>query len=194
MLSLSVRRLVGFSSSRLLSSSTSASSASRDAVSAFYLSDKYGLTAPPSTDEDFAKGMITALVGTSFGDGKFSDAEKQWIRGHFLTLNYPEEFVDSSLDESAMNLSAVVLLMQNPKLQLAKKILLYDAIRAASSDQLQDGEMKKLSQLASLMDVSKEEMDQVVQLVQDEEALKVKRIELLGLKNFPTISSKYQKK
>ena len=108
---ISIRRL-GCFSSRLLSSSATSSSLSGEAVSSFYLSDKYGLSAPPSTDEVFAKGMITALVGTSFGDGNLSDAEKEWIRGHFLTLNYPEEFVETSLDESAMNLSAVVLLMQ----------------------------------------------------------------------------------
>ena len=127
------------------------STEARDAVSAFYLSDKYGLTAPPSTDIEFAKGMITALASTSFGDGNFSKEEQAWIRGHFLTLNYPEEFINATLNESAMNLASVVLLMHNPKLERAKKILLYDAVRAASSDCIHEGEMKIMSKLASVM-------------------------------------------
>ena len=77
--------------------------------------------------------------------------KKKWIRGHFLTLNYPEEFVDSSLNDSAMNISSVVLLMQNPKLERAKKILIYDAIRAASSDHMKESELNMIAKLAYLM-------------------------------------------
>ena len=149
---LSLRLKVSSCTSRLcLSSTTSTSSPSREAVAAFYLSDKYGLTAPPSNDEEFAKGMITALASAAFGDGDFSESEKKWIRGHFLTLNYPEEFVDSSLNDSAMNISSVVLLMQNPKLERAKKILIYDAIRAASSDHMKESELNMIAKLAYLM-------------------------------------------
>mmetsp|Transcript_16704 Transcript_16704/g.31330 ORF Transcript_16704/g.31330 Transcript_16704/m.31330 type:complete len:139 (+) Transcript_16704:2-418(+) len=138
--------------------------------------------------------MITALVSTSFGDGNFSESEKGWIRGHFLTLNYPEEFIEKAMSESATNLASVVLLMHNPKLERAKKIMLYDALRAASTDGIHEGEVKLLKKLASVMDVPKEEVDAIEELVKQEEEMKVRRIKLLGLDKFSALADKYKTK
>ena len=125
----------------------------RDKISTFYLQDKYGLDSPPSVDPGFGQGMITALASMAFGDGEFSEKEKEFVKGHFLTLNYPEKMIDDALENSADAMSSVVLLMANPKLERAKRIMLYDGLRVASSDKLESGEIMHIARMAKIMGI-----------------------------------------
>jgi hypothetical protein len=94
----------------------------------------YGFKSAPSSDAVFGEGMITAVANTAFGDGEFSDDEKKWIRGHFLSQNYSEQVVDDALNNCTQSLVKVVKLMADPRLQKAKKMLIYDCFRVASVD------------------------------------------------------------
>ena len=42
------------------------------------------------------------------------------------------------------------------------------------------------------LDITKEDFDQIVRLVEEEEALKLKRIDLLGFKSFSMLAPKYK--
>lgn len=105
----------------------------RAAISAYYQMEQYGFTTSLPSDPAFGEGIITAVAHTAFGDGNFTSEEKGWIKGHFLSLNYPEETIDRALN-CTNSLTNLIQLMADPRLYKAKKMLIYDCFRVANVD------------------------------------------------------------
>lgn len=123
-------------SSRILARrlSSGSSDSTCTIISSFYHLDQYGFSSPLPYDPAFSEGVITTVANTAFGDGTFSADEKKWMKGHFLSLNYPEEIVDKALNDCTNSLEKVVQLIADPRLQNSKKMLIYDCFRLASVD------------------------------------------------------------
>mmetsp|Transcript_5625 Transcript_5625/g.8563 ORF Transcript_5625/g.8563 Transcript_5625/m.8563 type:complete len:188 (+) Transcript_5625:67-630(+) len=165
----------------------------REQIAAHYHMEQYGFTSAPSACADLEEGMIAAVTSSAFGDGSLSECEMHWIRGHFLSMNYDSKVIEEVLNSSDQNNTLnLISLMEKSKLAKIRKLLVYDAIRAASADGLHELEEKAIRNFATTLDLSCTEIDAIFQLVEDEETLKIRRISTLDLKGFDELCQKYR--
>ncbi len=162
------------------------------AVAWFYL-EHFGFSkAPPQTDAEVVRNMALALITTANGDGRLSDEERRWILGYFATKGYPPAVIEEMSGLSAADIAALPNLMQVGILQKSGRILVYDAIRASSVDGYNSGERAAVRKAAGLLGIDEDSVAKLEQLVDDELALKARRITLLMPEGHPNLDPRYQ--
>jgi len=163
----------------------------RAAVEWFYL-EHFGFSkAPPQTDAEVVRNMALALVTAASGDGKLSDNERRWISGYFAAKGYPSAVIDEISSLTAADLETLPELMQLGILKKSARILVYDAIRAASVDNYSSGERASVRRAAFVLGVDESTVIELEQLVADERALKMRRIKALMPDGHPNLDSRF---
>ncbi len=164
----------------------------RLAVAWYYL-EQFGFgKAPPQTDPEVVRNMALALVTAAAGDGKLSDEERTWIRGYFATKGYPAEVVGELQLISPPDPAGVAELMKLGILARSGRILVYDAVRAASSDGYDPGERQAVRSVAAALGIDEATVAEIERLVEEETALRERRIRLLMPDGHPNLAAKLQ--
>jgi uncharacterized membrane protein YebE (DUF533 family) len=149
--------------------------------------DHFGFSkAPAETDAEVVRKMALALMTAAIGDGQPSDAERRWI------LGYPPAVIEEMSKMSVANMAALPELMQVGILRQSGRILVYDAIRAASVDGYKSGERAAVRRTAQLLGIDEKGVIELEQLVADEEALKPRRIKVLMPSGHLNLDPRYQ--
>jgi uncharacterized membrane protein YebE (DUF533 family) len=161
------------------------------AVEWFYL-EHFGFSkAPPQTDAEVVRNMALALVIAASGDGDLSQAERTWIRGYLSAKGYPAAIVAEVAAMSVSDIDALRELMQVGILSKSGRILIYDAIRASSADGYTEGERAAVRRAAQSLGIDEDGVAELEQLVEDEEALKTRRIRVLMPGGHPNLDPRY---
>jgi uncharacterized membrane protein YebE (DUF533 family) len=155
--------------------------------------DHFGFSkAPPETDAEVVRSMALALMTAAIGDGQLSDAERRWILGYMTAKGYPPAVIEEMSKMSVANMAALPELMQVGILRQSGRILVYDAIRAASVDGYKSGERAAVRRTAQLLGIDEKGVIELEQLVADEEALKPRRIKVLMSSGHLNLDPRYQ--
>lgn len=162
------------------------------AVEWFYREHFGFAKAPPQSDPEVVRHMALALAAAASGDGQLSADERRWILGYCAVKGYPPEVVEEIAAISQANIAAVADLMQIGILRSSQRILLYDAIRAASVDGYHADERAAVRKVATLLGVDEEAVAAIEQLVASEEAVKAQRIAILMPDGHPNLDSRYK--
>ena len=148
--------------------------------------------APPQTDAEVVRNMALALVAAASGDGELSADERRWILGYISAKGYPASVITEIAGLSTADIGALPDLMNLGILQKSGRILLYDAIRASSVDAYSRGERAAVRKAAAMLGIDEATIVMLEQLVEEEHALKARRIKLLMPNGHPNLAPKYQ--
>lgn len=159
----------------------------------WYYFEQFGFAkAPPFTDAHVVRHMAIALMVTASGDGVLRAGERNWILGDFAAKGYPRPIIEEVARLSAGDLSRLPHLMDVGILRDSGRILIYDAIRAASVDGYSAGEREAVRQAAALLGIDEASVAAMEALVEEEAALKARRIALLMPHGHPNLDPMYQ--
>ncbi|BAY73771.1 hypothetical protein NIES25_01790 [Nostoc linckia NIES-25] len=130
------------------------------------------------TDEDCSIYLKSVLIAAK-GDGVLAKEEKDWAIGFAASWGIAdwviEELKAYEADEDIQEVIA-----RSPQVSIAQRDLLLTAIRASAADgELHEQEKQKIRQMASIIGVKEEIVEQLEQLHQEELALRQKRVKLL---------------
>jgi hypothetical protein len=130
------------------------------------------------TDEDCCIYMKSVLCCAN-GDGNLSDEEKNWAIGFCSSWGVADWVIEElKAYEADENLEDVIA--RSPQVSIAQRDLLLTAIRACTADgEIHEQEKKKIQQMASIIGVREEIVEQLEQLHKEELALRQKRVKLL---------------
>lgn len=129
------------------------------------------------TDEDYlrhAKAMMLCVGG----NGRITAREREWLVGYLTAAGTPEPLLEvvATYDDS----DALDDLLQSPGMATAQRGLLYDAVRIGSSDgPLAPGDLDHLHRAAEAMDVPRDVVTELHEIVVAEHALRSRRYELI---------------
>jgi uncharacterized tellurite resistance protein B-like protein len=130
-----------------------------------------------SDEENLAYGK--ALLTAAKGDGELTDAERDWILGYLTAAGHSEQTLavlrryDGEADVQSLFSEGM---QKDPA---ARRFCIGDAIRACGADgDLAEGEIAKIHDIARLLDVPAEVVDEFVDIYRQEQALKTRRMEL----------------
>lgn len=153
---------------------------SRALAIAWYYREHFGFSkAPPQSDPEVVRNMAQALFAAAAADGDLSASERSWIVGYMAAKGYPSEVIDELSRASEVSLTKVPGLMELGILKKSGRILVYDAIRAASADGYSADERKAVARVAEALGISASELAAIEKLVEEEQVLKQKRIAVL---------------
>ncbi len=123
----------------------------------------------------YVKGMMVCAMG----DGEISPQEREWVAGYLMACGDPEDFVESM---KAYDGSDTIedLVKRTPNMRVYRRSMLYDALRACASDgELSDGERERVLAAADRMGVSPDVVSELEGIVQEEEALRKRRHDVI---------------
>ena len=128
------------------------------------------------TDEenlDYAKALYCIVDG----DGRMTDAEREWILGYAHAAGNCEHNCDAMRafdgDETVEDY------FTRGKQPIATRVCISDAIRACASDgDLEPHERETIHRMAGRLDIPAEVVDELVDIHRQEQALKLRRIQL----------------
>lgn len=170
------------------------------------LPDYWGLKERPTESQSSAGQyeeelrFVTALCNAAGGDGEVSSSERKFIKGLFSAKGYLPSVI-SKIDELADEAETkdpetaardVTDAMSVGTLPHAAPSMLFDCIKAASIDGLHEEELSTIEVIAEKMGVSNDHVKQMKELVEEEEALKKKRIALGFPNGHPVLEEKYK--
>jgi uncharacterized membrane protein YebE (DUF533 family) len=136
------------------------------------------------TDEDSCIYMKSVLCCAK-GDGVLSSEEKDWAIGFCASWGVADWVIEElKAYEADEHIEEVIA--RSPQVSMAQRDLLLTAIRASAADgELHEQEKQKIRQMASIIGVEEEIVEQLNQLHQEELALRQKRVKLLYPKKSP---------
>ncbi|MFP5274775.1 TerB family tellurite resistance protein [Coleofasciculus sp.] len=139
----------------------------------------YGFTSFPN-GEDFRSVGKAALICAK-GDGTLAPAERDEQISYFSALGTPESVLKELEVYEANDDLAQLLANSSDRIKnLVQRDVVYQAIQASAADgELSEPEQNKISQMAELLGVTSEVVQQLVELHKEEEQLRQKRIKLL---------------
>ena len=121
---------------------------------------------------DFFKALIVCCNG----DGKLTDEEREWCVGYCAATGGTAETLQA-LQEYAGDEDVAEVIGRGQPRAAAHRRLIYDAIRAASSDgDYNDAERATVRKMAAAVGVTPAEVAQFEDLYAEEQALKDRRI------------------
>ncbi|MBD2777745.1 TerB family tellurite resistance protein [Iningainema tapete] len=130
------------------------------------------------TDEDCCIYMKSVLCCAK-GDGTLSPEEKNWVIGFCASWGVAD-WVIEELKTYEANEPLEEVIARSPQVSIAQRDLLLTAIRACAADgEFHEQEKAKIRQMASIIKVPEETVEQLEQLHKEELALNQKRINLL---------------
>jgi uncharacterized membrane protein YebE (DUF533 family) len=149
----------------------------REDISRWMFSDYWG--APKdlkmSAEEKLAYGK--ALLMAANGDGRLTDAEKEWILGYVATGGHSDETL-AQLRGFGGDAEFESLFTEGIQ-RIAQRVCIYDAIRAAGSDgDLADDEIETVRSMARRIGVTDEIVDEFLDLYRQEQDLKSRRVQI----------------
>ncbi len=120
-----------------------------------------------------------ALLSCASGDGKISQAERDWVIGYGAAYGAPSSVLEL-LHSYTGGEDVVAVLDAAPAVKMSKRNIILDAIRACAADgELHPGEMKAIRKMAHVVGVDDWATEQLLHLYLEEQALKAKRIALI---------------
>lgn len=130
------------------------------------------------TNEDSSIYMKSVLCCAK-GDGVLSSEEKDWAIG-FCSSWGVEDWVIEELKTYEANEDIEEVIARSPQVSMAQRDILLTAIWVSAADgELHEQEKKKIRQMASILGVAEEIVEQLEQLQKEESALRQKRLNLL---------------
>jgi uncharacterized membrane protein YebE (DUF533 family) len=132
---------------------------------------------------DIAQGPLLeyfkALIVCCNGDGNLTDEEREWCVGYCAASGGNEQTLQA-LQEYAGEEEITAVVGRGRPHAAAHRRLIYDAIRAASSDgDYAEGEQATVRKMAAEVGVTQAEVAQFEELYADEQRLKDRRISLV---------------
>jgi uncharacterized membrane protein YebE (DUF533 family) len=121
---------------------------------------------------DFGRALIMAANG----DGRLTDAEKDWILGYVATGGHSEETLEKlrAFDGTADFEDLFTRGIQ----RMAQRVCIYDAIRACGADgDLHPDEIATVRSMAARLGVPDEVVDEFIALYKEEQDLKARRVQ-----------------
>jgi uncharacterized membrane protein YebE (DUF533 family) len=145
--------------------------------SAWVFNHFFGFNQIP-TSEDSSIYIKSVLIAAK-GDGVLSKEEKDWAIGFAASWGVPDWVLEElKTYEADEDLAEVIA--RSPQVSMAQRDILLTAILASAADgELHEQEKIKIRQMASILGVKEEIVEQLEQLQQEESALRQKRIKLL---------------
>ncbi len=151
-----------------------------DLTAMWILEELWG--APPDlsgslTDED-NRDYGRALFCAANGDGRITDAERDWIIGYLRAAGHSAENIASL--QSYDGTTDVEELFTRGVQPASRRITIADAIRACGADgDLADEELDAVRAIADRIGVEAEVVDELVDIYRQEQELKARRIALV---------------
>lgn len=122
---------------------------------------------------EYAKALFCAANG----DGRITDAEREWILGYAQAAGNCAENLDALRTYDGE--TSVEDLFLRGKQQIAQRICICDAIRACGADgELAPHEIATIHRIAGRLDVPAEVVDEFLDIYRQEQRLKARRINL----------------
>ncbi|GAX36355.1 TerB family tellurite resistance protein [Nodularia sp. NIES-3585] len=136
------------------------------------------------TDEDCSIYMKSVLCCAK-ADGVISPEERDWAVGFCASWGVADWVIEElKTYEADEDLEEVIA--RSPQVSMAQRDLLLTAIRVCAADgEFHEDEKTKIKQMASIIGVKEEIVEQLEQLQKEEFALRQKRINLLYPENSP---------
>ena len=108
--------------------------------------------------------MAHTLIAAAHGDGEVSEAERTWVIGNLAAKGYPADVIAAAVTPESVtrDISDLSTDFTSPRLKLSARVVIADAIRAASADVYNAGEHKAVCLLAEKLGVSPEVLAQIV--------------------------------
>lgn len=130
------------------------------------------------TNEDSCIYMKSVLCCAK-GDGVLSSEERDWAIGFAGSWGVADWVIEElKTYEADEDLAEVIA--RSPQVSIAQRDILLTAIWVCAADgELHEKEKIKIRQMASILGVKEEKVEQLEQLQQEESALRQKRINLL---------------
>lgn len=120
---------------------------------------------------DYGKALLMAANG----DGRLTDAEREWVLGYVATGGHSDETLAALRAFDGQGVFED--LFTRGALQFVQKVCIYDAIRACGADgDLADDEVTSVKAMAARLGVDAGTVDDLVALYRDELALKARRM------------------
>jgi tellurite resistance protein len=136
------------------------------------------------TDEDCCIYMKSVLCGAK-ADGVLSPEEKDWALGFCASWGVAD-WVIEELKTYEGDEAIEEVIARSPQVSMAQRDLLLTTIWVCAADgKYHEQEKAKIRQMASILGVKEEIVEQLEQLQQEESALQQKRIKLLYPQNSP---------
>ncbi|MFN6464057.1 MAG: TerB family tellurite resistance protein [Nostoc sp. DedVER02] len=130
------------------------------------------------TNEDSSTYMKSVLCCAN-ADEVLSAEEKDWALGFCASWGV-EDWVIEELKTYKADEDLTEVIARSPQVSIAQRDLLLTAIWACAADgELHEKEKIKIRQMASILGVKEEIVEQLEQLQQEESALRQKRLKLL---------------
>jgi uncharacterized membrane protein YebE (DUF533 family) len=131
------------------------------------------------TSQEALLDFFKALVVCCNGDGNLTEEEREWCIGYCAATGGTEETLLALRDYAGDEDVATVIGRSRPHAATHRR-LIYDAIRAASSDgEYHEGERAMVRRMASEVGVSDAEVDAFEELCGEEQRLKDRRLGLV---------------
>jgi PAS domain S-box-containing protein len=155
---------------------------------AWVYGDQLGFSKAPSiTEPEVTRNMARSLLAAAAGNGTVSESEREWIAGYCAAKGYAREIVAEIETATPPSAAEVKELMQLGVLRASARILVYDAIRAASVDGYNAGEVAAVRTIAQALGIEVSVVEEIERLVGVERDLKQKRIQLLMPEGHPNL-------
>jgi uncharacterized membrane protein YebE (DUF533 family) len=120
-----------------------------------------------------------ALMVCAAGDDEISQQERAWIVAYLTTCGISEEIPEAMKTYDGSD-TLEDLLAATPNMPVYRRSMLYDALRACASDgELSAGERERVMAAADRMDLPRELVDELEQIIHEEEALRKRRHKLI---------------
>eukprot|EP00585_Thalassiosira_rotula_P002714 CAMPEP_0196141664 /NCGR_PEP_ID=MMETSP0910-20130528/10154_1 /TAXON_ID=49265 /ORGANISM="Thalassiosira rotula, Strain GSO102" /LENGTH=182 /DNA_ID=CAMNT_0041402845 /DNA_START=47 /DNA_END=595 /DNA_ORIENTATION=- len=156
----------------------------------FYYLSQFGFTKAPVTvggGEEKLRRFAGALCNISGADGEVSEEESAFIMGYLASKGYPQSILDDvpGMCRAAETKSSDDVFMETKELlafgslKKSARQIIYDGIRAAARDGLDDKEKMAINGIAQELGVEEAELSKIYDLVQQENDLREERIKLL---------------
>ena len=128
--------------------------------------------------------MKSVLCGAK-ADGVLSPEEKDWALGFCASWGVAD-WVIEELKTYEGDEAIEEVIARSPQVSMAQRDILLTTIRVCAADgKYHEQEKAKIRQMASILGVKEEIVEQLEQLQQEESALQQKRIKLLYPQNSP---------
>lgn len=138
-----------------------------------------GFTTFPNVED--SETVNKAILVCAKGDGVLDPAERDWQLGFVSACGAPESLLKKLETYEANDDLAELLANSSDRIKnLVQRDIVYQAIKASAAEgDYSEQEHEKICQMAKLLGVTSEVVEQLVELHKEEEQLREKRIKLI---------------
>ncbi len=149
----------------------------RELAAGWHYRREWGFKSLPKSSDWEVMGK--ALIIVASGDGDLSAAERDWILGYMANKGAPADLLDTLAAFDGVG-DLASLLPQSRAVNASRRVLIYDAIRACSSDgEFDAGERAAVAHMADAIGVTTEVVNELEALYLADQELTAHRIALV---------------